>query len=67
MYYIKNPETIPRERKYGCNKTVANWLIYKRGLPLLGKDGKIWYFAKTKELDCALEEFPLWLSVASKF
>jgi hypothetical protein len=62
--YITNPETIPK--KYACKKHLARFLIYNKNLPLLAREGNIWYFAKTTALEKALEEVPIWISVSEK-
>jgi len=58
---INNPEVI--EKKFKCNKLVADYLIYKCHLPLLSMDKKWFYFAETPLLKESLENIPFYLKV----
>jgi hypothetical protein len=62
---ITNPDSI--KNKYKCNRTVANFLIYKKGLSLLGMDEKWFYFAYTDELIEAVQNLPLLLKISEIF
>ena len=58
---INNPESFPMT--YRVNKQVANWLIYQRGIPLLGIKNEIYYFTHNYETYKAIKELPLWLKL----
>ena len=60
--YIKNIDRFPKESTFKTNKTIALWLINKQRLPLLGKEGNIYYFAETAALEIALTKIPFWLN-----
>jgi len=64
--YIVNPAVIPKGKKHPCNKRVADFLIYKKQLPLLARVGEVWYFAKTEALEEALKALPFWLKLVEK-
>lgn len=63
---INNIEII--KDKYGCNRIVANYLIYKKNLPLLGIDkwGRF-YFTYDYKLYDILKHLPFLVKVASLF
>lgn len=61
MSFIVNPEYVIGLRVYKCKKDVADFLVYKMGLPVLSiskKKGekKLYSFAVTDELLSALEK-----------
>jgi hypothetical protein len=58
---LNNPEVILD--KFECNHIVANWLIYKKHLPLLGLKNQVYYFAKTDELKKAMKEMPIYVKM----
>lgn len=58
---IINPDII--KNKKGFNKHIAKWLIYEKGIPLLGLHKGIYYFSCTEELEKALKEMPLLLKI----
>ena len=55
------------KRKYMCNKIIANYLIYELGLPVLGIEGKKYYFVDNPLLQESLQNLPLWLKVIKLF
>ena len=59
--YITNIKSIPQEKVYKCRNSISHWLQYEQHLPLLGKEGDFYYFAKTYELEQALLKLPFWL------
>lgn len=62
---INNPEIL--SRAYRCNKEIANFLIYKKGIPLLAiKDG-FYYFTYNYETFEAIKNLPLWLKIKNIF
>jgi hypothetical protein len=62
---IINPESI--QNKYKCNKILADYLIYKKGLPLLSIDNGNYYFTDNEILQDALSHLPLHLKVLKHF
>lgn len=62
---IINNEII--EEKYVCNKHVAEYLIFKCHIPLLGYGKTCYYFANTNKLKEAIKNMPLWLKIISHF
>ena len=62
--FIVNPEKI--KNKYKCHKVVAEYLINTCNIPLLSKDGAIYYFMNTSELEDALKTIPLWINICEK-
>ena len=59
-----NPDFI--KRKYKCNKLIANYLIYKLHMPLLGIDGKDYYFSDSPLLQEVLQKMPFWLKIMKR-
>ena len=55
------------KRKYKCNKLVANYLIYELGFPVLGIEGKKYYFTDNSLLQESLQNLPLWLKIVGRF
>jgi hypothetical protein len=62
---IINPESV--QNKYACNKILANYLIYEKGLPLLSVSGNIFYFTMNEELEEILKNLPIWLEILRHF
>lgn len=60
-----NPDII--KRKYRCNKLVADYLIYELHMPLLGIDGKDYYFSDNPLLQEVLQKMPFWLKIMKRF
>ena len=50
---------------YECGKTIGNYLI-KKGIPLLSRSEDLMLFAKTKELQKAINEMPFYLQILVK-
>jgi len=61
---INNPESVS---SFHCNKILANYLIYRKHLPLLSIKNKRYYFALTWDLRNVLDNLPFWLEVAQAF
>jgi hypothetical protein len=57
--YIKNIENFGKDKLFSCKKQLAIWLQEKHKIPLLAKDGNVYYFAKTEALAEALKKLPL--------
>lgn len=53
------------EDKYKCNKKVMEYLVFKCHLPILGIDGKYYYFANTEDLRESLKAMPLSLRLTN--
>jgi hypothetical protein len=49
--------------RFKCNKTLANYLIYELHFPLLGLEGKNYYFTNNELLQECLKNLPLWLKI----
>jgi hypothetical protein len=65
--YITNPTPELLQKCYKCKKRIADYLIYKWGLPVLTiKDG-FYYFVKTNELDAAIREIPVFTKLLNIF
>lgn len=47
--------------KFKCKKMFADYLIYKKHLPLLSVDEKYYYFLKNDEFDAIFEDIPVWI------
>jgi len=60
-----NPDFI--KHKYKCNKIMADYLVYDKHFPVLGLDGKDYYFSDTPLLQESLRNIPLWLKIAKLF
>jgi hypothetical protein len=60
---ITNPSII--KEKYKCNKNIANYLIFKCNIPLLGVDKDYYYFANTDKLKECVKNMPLGLKILS--
>jgi translation elongation factor P/translation initiation factor 5A len=54
-------------KRYKCNKAMANFLIYKEHLPLLSVDNDDYYFADTDNLKVALKKMPFYLRMFNIF
>jgi hypothetical protein len=64
---INNIGAIPEIHKFKCRKKLANYLMRDGHFPLLGQDGKWFYFTKNVELEKVLENLPIWLKILAKF
>ena len=62
---LVNPCVI--EKKFKCNKIFANYLENELHFPLLGIEGKHYYFTDNELLQERLKTIPLWLKIARKF
>ncbi len=60
---ITNPEVI--EKKYICSKRIAEYLVFKCGIPLLAIDKDYYYFADTARLKECVKNIPLGLKILS--
>ncbi len=58
---IKNPEFI--QNKFECNKVVADWLVYKMGLPILAIKNKRYYFIYDYKMYYAIRAMPIWIKI----
>jgi len=58
---INNVEVI--SKKYKCNGFLGNYLMYVERLPLLGIEGKWFYFTDNKILRKALRDLPIWMKI----
>jgi hypothetical protein len=58
---LVNPWVI--EKKFKCNKILANYLMNELHFPPLGIEGKCYYFTDNELLQEALERLPLWLKI----
>lgn len=56
--FIKNIKEISVDRLFSCNKKIANYLIVFHKIPILSIVDDVFYFARTKELETALEKLP---------
>jgi hypothetical protein len=65
--YITNPKSISKDKIYYCNGIISEWLIYQRHLPLLCRDGRLYGFMRTSNLEKALKELPFWLKITKVF
>jgi hypothetical protein len=65
--YIVNPSSLDKDSLFETNGVIANYLI-KNGIPLLSRKEAegIWIFAKTENLQKALDKMPFYYKV-SKF
>jgi hypothetical protein len=54
-------------KKYKCGGILGNYLIYVEKLPLLGIEGKWFYFSDNEKLRKILKDLPLWLKIIGKF
>ena len=54
-----------RDCYYKCNGIIGNYLI-SHGIPLLGREGKHMYFAKTDKLKAVLDKLPVHLRLLMK-
>jgi hypothetical protein len=54
-------------KTFKCKKVIADYLMYKKGLPLLDVDKKYYYFLHDESLDKILESLPLWLKLLNIF
>lgn len=60
-----NPEIIPKEKVVITTKTVADYLMRYKQIPLLGKsqDGSKFYFSATDSLNKIMKELPFWMKL----
>jgi hypothetical protein len=57
---ILNIKSIPN--KFKCGKRLGRYLVY-HGMPILGIDKNIYYFARTNELNKILKNLPISLKI----
>lgn len=60
---ILNPTIIVR--KFKCNKEIADFLVFKCGLPILSVDKGVYYFTDNEALKNALKKLPMSLRLSS--
>jgi hypothetical protein len=67
--YIINPEKVPKFETFKCTRLLAEFLIYKKHLPLFAREGsRLFLFAKTEALENALKETPFYIKgIGCKF
>ena len=65
--YILNPDTLAGDKIYFCNGIIGEYLIYTKHFPLFCKKGRLFGFARTKELEDVLRELPFWLKITKIF
>ena len=53
-------------KKYRCKKNIADYLVYKKHLPILSYDNDYFYFVDNDDLRMALRNMPMWMKVISK-
>lgn len=58
--FVRNIDSL--KHVYSCN-TILGKYIEKQGQPVLGKHGKIYYFARTKKLNDILSNLPFHLKL----
>lgn len=51
---------------FKCKKILADYLVYKKGLPILDAKEDFYYFLHDDALDKILESLPLWLKILKK-
>lgn len=65
--FITNVDDMPQDKIYRCGNIIANWLIYEKNIPLLGKSKNgDFCFSKTDLLKEILEHIPFYYKVVSK-
>jgi len=64
--YILNATQDQLDEWYKANKPTYEYLFYKKYIINISKFGDYYYFAKTEELEKALEEAPFWLKIFNK-
>lgn len=60
---IVNPYIV--EKKFKCNKYLAEYLIYFCGVPLLSVDGNKYYFTDNEQLQEYLDNLPFNIFILS--
>ena len=58
---------VPEIKKFKCKKILANYLIYKKGIPLLFIDDNFYYFVDNDKLRKILLCLPVWLKILKIF
>lgn len=46
-------------KTYRCRRNVANFLVYKKHIPILSFDDEYYYFADNEDLEFSLKEVPM--------
>jgi len=54
-------------KKFKCKKLLADYLIYKRGIPVLFVEDKFYYFVDNEKLQRILLCLPIWLKILKVF
>lgn len=62
---IINPEIF--NDTFRCKKIVANWLMYKKHIPLFGLNNGYYYFARTYINMKVLNKLPWWIRLLNLF
>ena len=62
---INNPESFPMT--YYCGKEIAEYLIYKKHIPLLAIKRGFYYFTYDYKTQEAIKHLPLWLKILKIF
>lgn len=60
--YVINPDPKLLSEWFCCGRRIAKYLLHKR-IPLIHRNGKKFYFAKSEQLNQALREMPLLLKL----
>jgi hypothetical protein len=64
---LTNPDSLPSEDVYKCNRNVMRYLVYTCKLPILSYDKEgVYYFRNTGRLRDCLDKMPLLTKVFSK-
>jgi len=57
--YIVDPTEEMLKSWYACKKVIASYLMIQCKFPVIHKKGEICYFAKTEELQKAIDNMPV--------
>jgi hypothetical protein len=60
-------DKFPKNKGYQCNGVVAAYLMETCKIPLLSREKSVFFFSKTKALDDALENMPVFYRIAGCF
>ena len=61
---IDAPEFMPT---FECKKILAEYLMYKKNIPLVSVSGNLYYFVDNALLKEVLEGLPLWIKILKLF
>lgn len=61
--FITNPETLPNNVLFKCNKKLANYLVKKHKIPILSCQDNEYYFSKTEQLNNIIDNLPLFVKL----